>query len=157
MDLKKCSVFFLLSFLILVPGIVAGDPQPIASESPVSAAGRWDDGWYSGAEGYAKAIQEYEQTNKPMAIYINVNWCPYCRKFEKEILSNPEVKASMKDVIKVHLNPESGRTENAITFQYGVTGFPSFYVHPPQPSGTVRLYTGVTPQQFVELFKKVLK
>jgi thiol:disulfide interchange protein len=92
-----------------------------------------------------------------MAVYINVTWCPYCRKFEKEVLSDPEVRKAMKDIIKVRVNPEDGQKENAIAFQYGVTGFPSFFVHPPQPSSTVRLYTGVAPAQFVGLLKKILK
>jgi len=55
----------------------------------------------------------------------------------------------------VNINPEASKRENGIAFQYGVTGFPSFYVHPPQPSGTVRLYTGVSPEEFITLFKQV--
>lgn len=122
-----------------------------------SAQPSWSDGWYLGAEGYAQALDEYEKTNKPMAVYVNVTWCPYCRKFEKEILSSPLVQDFLRDKIKVHIDPEKSKQENTLVFQYGVKGFPSFYVHPPQPSGTVRLFTGVTPEQFIETFKKVLE
>ena len=63
----------------------------------------------------------------------------------------------MKDMIKVRVNPEKSERANVIAFQYGVTGFPSFYVHAPKPGGAVRLYTGVTPQQFIEFFKKAIE
>jgi len=163
MKLIKFSTLLIL-FCGLLSGAVAYAEEPAKTlfSSPLnktskSAGAPWETGWYDGADGYAKALAEYEKTNKPMAVYINVTWCPYCRKFEKDILSNEKVQAFMKDVIKVKLNPESGRREMAIAFQYGVMGYPSFYVHPPQPSGTVRLYTGISPQQFIELFQKVLK
>lgn len=155
MDLRKCVALFLTAVLSAGPVCFAGDPQP--SSAADALLGKWSEGWYEGADGYEKAVEEYEKTNKPMAVYVNVKWCPYCRKFENEVLADPEVQAFMKDFIKVRLDPEKSDRENSIAFQYGVMGFPSFYVHPPQPSGTIRLFTGVSPQQFIELFKKVLK
>lgn len=162
MNSKRAVSFFLLSFLLMGPGCYAEDPQafqassgvtPVASQAPA----RWSDGWYEGASGYDQAIEEYKRTNKPMVIYMSVTWCPYCRKFENEVLSSPLVQDALKDKIKVSLNPESGRRENAIAFQYGIRGFPSFFLHPPQPAGAVQLYTGVPPEKFVEFFKQVLK
>ena len=128
-----------------------------AAPVTVQATGQWSDGWYQGASGYDQAIEEYKRTNKPMVVYISVGWCPYCRKFEKEVLSSPLVQNMLKDKIKVNINPEAGSRENAIAFQYGIRGFPSFFLHPPQPAGALQLYTGVTPEQFVEFFKQVLK
>ena len=118
---------------------------------------QWSDSWYQGASGYDQAIEEYKRTNKPMVVYISVGWCPYCRKFEKEVLSSPLVQNMLKDKIKVNINPEAGSRENAIAFQYGIRGFPSFFLHPPQPAGAVQLYTGVTPEKFVDFFRQVLK
>lgn len=89
-----------------------------------------------------------------MVVYMSVGWCPYCRKFEKEVLASPIVQKAMKDMIKVNINPESGNRENILAFQYGIRGFPSFFYHPPQPGGAVQLYTGVSPEQFVEFFKQ---
>jgi len=144
------------------PGCYAEDPQASSMSSSVStsagvpATGQWSDSWYQGASGYDQAVEEYKQTNKPMVVYMSVGWCPYCRKFEKEILSSPLVRDRLKDMIKVNINPESGSRANAIAFQYGIRGFPSFFLHPPQPAGAVQLYTGVTPEKFVEFFKQVL-
>lgn len=159
---KRIISFFLLSFLLMGPGCYGEDPQisnpPASISMPVTpqAARQWSDGWYQGASGYELAIEEYKQTQKPMVVYMSVGWCPYCRKFEKEVLSSPKVQDMLKDKIKVTIDPESGGRENAIAFQYGIRGFPSFFLHPPQPARAVQLYTGVSPEQFVEFFKKVL-
>lgn len=122
---------------------------PTKSGSP-----RWSDGWYAGGEGYAVAFDEYRKTGKPMIVYFNASWCPYCRKFEKEILSSPVVRDFLKDKIMVNINPEASRKENSIAYQYRVTGFPSFYVHPPQSDRVMRLFTGGTPQEFIEQFEQ---
>jgi len=143
------------------PGCYAEDPQAPQAASvstPVTspAPGLWSDGWYQGASGYDQAVAEYKRTNKPMVVYMSVGWCPYCRKFEKEVLSAPRVQNMLKDMIRVNINPEAGSRENALAFQYGIRGFPSFFLHPPQPGGAVQLATGVTPEQFVDFFKQVL-
>ena len=155
------------------PGCSAGDsqvskpPSPVivpSSDSTLAAApvtaqakGQWFDGWYRGASGYDQAIEEYKRTNKPMVVYMSVGWCPYCRKFEKEVLSSPLVQDMLKDKIKVNINPESGKREDDIAFQYRIRGFPSFFLHPPQPGEPVKLPTSVTPEMFVGFFKQVLE
>lgn len=134
----------------------ASESSMISTSEPVSS--QWLDGWYNGAEGYAKAVEEYEKTNKPMVVYASVGWCPYCRKFEKNVLSSPMVQKFLQDKIKVNINPEASRQENALAFRYGIMGFPSFFLHLPRPSRkTAQLYTGVTPEEFIQLFEKALK
>jgi thioredoxin-related protein len=162
MNFKKILSLFLLSLLLLGAKGYAKDPQAVSVPSSVTtpaqapAAGKWSDGWYQGASGYNQAVEEYKRTNRPMVVYMSVAWCPYCRKFEKEVLSSPLVQDLLKDKIRVIINPESGSRENALAFQYGIRGFPSFFLHAPQPGGAVQLSTGVSPEQFVEFFKRVL-
>ena len=173
MSSKRAISFFLLSVTLMGPGCYAEDPQSsIPSPSDIAASsvqdvtaasgatkatGQWPDGWYEGAEGYDTAVAEYKRTHKPMVVYISVGWCPYCRTFEKEVLSSPLVRKELEDKIKVNINPEAGRREEAIVSRYGIRGFPSFFLHPPQPGRAVQLYTGATPAQFVEFFKQVLQ
>lgn len=162
MDFRKMIALFFMSFFILGASGYAEVPPASQEASSVSAqgtapvaakaTGKWSDGWYEGADGYDQAVQEYKKTNKPMVVYISVGWCPYCRKFERGVLSSPKVMDFMKDMIKVNLNPENGRRENAIASQYGVRGFPSFFLHPPQPGRAVQLYTGVSPEEFIKFF-----
>ena len=63
----------------------------------------------------------------------------------------------MKDMIKVTINPETGDRENAIAAKYGVQGFPSFFLHPPQPGRAVQLYTGVMPEEFMAQIQQALR
>ena len=172
MNSKRLITLFLLSFLSMGPGCYAQDSKatevpnastaltatstPVVPPVVVHIGGLWSDGWYLGAAGYDRAVEKYKQTNQSMVVYVNVAWCPYCRRFEKEVLSSPLVQDFLKDKIKVNINPESGALENRIASQYGVRGFPSFFLHPPQPARAVRLYTGVTPEDFIEFFKQAL-
>lgn len=149
-NFKRVFSVFLSFFLLIAPGCYAGD------SIAVPAMSQWSEGWYQDASGYDQAVAEYKETNKPMVVYMSVGWCPYCRKFEKEVLSSPLVQEMLEDKIKVVINPESGRRENALALQYGIEGFPSFFLHPPQPARAVQLYTGVAPGKFVEYFKEVL-
>jgi len=161
---KKLITFFFLTFFLIGSGCYAQDSDSSyvsssasVASSPTQITRRWSDGWYQGASGYDRAVEEYKRTNQPMVVYMSVGWCPYCRRFEKEVLSSPSVQAMLKGKIKVNINPESGSRENTIASQYGIRGYPSFFLHPPQPDGAVQFYTGVTSEQFVEFFKQVLK
>jgi thiol:disulfide interchange protein len=164
MRFRKFLMCFLLSCLSVSSVSCADeiDETVVPAGEASSAAGDelardWTTDWYSDAEGYARALADYEQTHRPMAVYMNVKWCPYCRVFEKNVLSDSRVRRFMRDVIKVKINPEAGRREHAIAARYGIMGYPSFFVHPPNQSKTIQLYTGVSPEQFIELFKKTLK
>lgn len=83
-------------------------------------------------------------------------WCPYCRRFEKEVLSSPLVRDAMKDMIKIMINPESGIREDDLASQYRIRGFPSFFLHAPGVSTVMRLSTGVDPETFADFFKQAL-
>jgi len=164
MRLRKFLMCFLLSWLSVSSVSCAAEVNetvtPVEESSSAASeelTGDWTTGWYSDAEGYERAFADYERMRRPMAVYINVKWCPYCRVFEKKILSDPRVRQFMRDVIKVKINPESGRREYAIAARYRVMGYPSFFVHPPNQDKTIQLYAGVSPEQFIEIFKKTLK
>lgn len=169
MNSKSAVSLFLISFLLMGPGCYAEDvsmPTPPSSGAPVAdsaltvtpvapkVTGKWSDDWYQGAEGYDKAVAEYQQTNKPMLVYMTVGWCPYCRQFEKGVLSSPKVREFLKDKIKVSIDPESGARENELASQYGIRGFPSLFLHPPQPETPLNFPTRVTPEEFIELFQQ---
>ena len=147
MDFKRVLSLCLISFSML--GVMSRDAG--------LAQGPWSEGWYQGANGYDQALEEHKRTNQPMVVYMSVGWCPYCRKFEKEVLSSPSVQEVLKDKIKVNIDPESGNRENALAFQYGIRGFPSFFLHPPQPGRVVQLHTGVSPEKFIGFFEQVLQ
>ena len=139
------------------PANAALPPKALPVFASKSGSPKWLEGWYEGGDGYTAASEASQTAHKPMAVYVSVGWCPYCRKFEKEILSSPAVREYLKDKIMVRINPEASRKENGLAFQYQVTGFPSFYVHTSQADKVVRLYTGGTPQEFIEQFEQASK
>ena len=159
MNKKKGVIFFAAGFLISQSLVfaVASDWTGGQQAAPSTAASPWSEGWYAGAEGYAKAVEEYEKTDKPMLVYFTVAWCPYCRRLEKGVLSSPRVREFLKNMIKVNINPEASQKENGLAFQYGVWGFPSLYLHMPQTKKTLRLYSAETPDEFIEQFPETVK
>jgi thioredoxin-related protein len=59
--------------------------------------------WYSLSEGVELARRE----NKPMLIFVYVNWCDKCQRMEKKIFTNMEVLPLItENFIPVKLNPE---------------------------------------------------
>jgi len=170
MQFKRIIALFSLSLLLVGPRGYAEDPganpssgalavspvDPAGSTTPIKAQtpGQWSDGWYREASGYDKAVGEYKRTNKPMLVYMSVGWCPYCRQFEKGVLSTPAIRDFLKDKIKVLIDPESGKREDELAFQYGIRGFPSLFLHPPQPGQPLQFPTRVTPEEFISLFQQ---
>ena len=166
MNSKKIVTLFLSFLLLLAQGCYAEEPQNIVPKAQVAPSpvdptvaavpvtGQWSDGWYQDADGYDKAVQEYKQTHKPMLVYMSVAWCPYCRRIEKGVLSSPAVQAFLKDKIKVRVNPESGARENELASEYRIRGFPSLFLHPPQPGRPLQFPTDVAPEEFIELFQR---
>ncbi len=100
--------------------------------SPVSGLrSAWADDWLDGANGYARGSEQAKLSGKPMMVYFYTDWCPYCRKFEKHTLSNPDVQKALSAFIKVRINPEKGTRENQLGDQYRIEGFPSVYFENP--------------------------
>lgn len=120
--------------------------------------------WYQGADGYARALEQSRQTGKPMMLYFRTDWCPYCKQFEKLLLSAPEVRQYCEAVLKVTINPEVGRDEYEIAAAYRVRGYPAIFMQPGDgPARQVRrtvMRNGrpdlQTPEQFVETLSRAI-
>lgn len=94
-------------------------PQPSVSASYT---------WYEGASGFQRGIEEAEREGKALAIYFYTDWCPYCRELESELLNRAKVEESLKYLVKIRVNPESGARERSLANAYGVRGYPSFFI-----------------------------
>ena len=71
-------------------------------------------------ESYAIAIERAKKENKPLFVMMTATWCPWCKKLEKETLSNSTVRESLKPFIavKVYENKE-------INKKLGCQGYPT--------------------------------
>lgn len=87
------------------------------------------DGWLNGNDGMREAMRLYEEQGRPIFVYFYTDWCPYCRQFERELLSEDYVREYLGGVIKVRINPEKGPGELMISQHYGVRGYPALFMH----------------------------
>lgn len=110
--------------------------------------------WLYGAAGYERAVAMQRESNLPLVVYFYADWCPYCRTLDNQYLPSAEVQDYLRGVIKVRINPEQGTAERALGVQYGVKGYPSFFVirHTSSPPVAVHAFRkrapNLTPAQF---------
>lgn len=115
-----------------------------------------EDRWLQGAPGYDRAIQLQRELGVPLIVYFYADWCPYCRELDSRYFPTSPVQQYLKTVVKVRINPEWGRPERELAKQYGVTGYPSFFVirkssTPPIEVNPFRkVGTNLTPAQFAQ-------
>ena len=87
-----------------------------------------EDRWLYGSAGYARALELQKELNVPLVVYFYTDWCPYCHALDNDYLPTAPVRQYLRGVVKVRINPEHGRAEREIAKQYGVRGYPSFFV-----------------------------
>ncbi len=117
---------------LLVAGIAVAVASSVASpaEATDSAERRPDfEGWYEGAAGLAEALEVQQRDRLPLFLYVYTDWCPYCRQFEVELLTDDEVDSYLDAVLAVRLNPESGAEEGRLARRLGVRGYPTLVMY----------------------------
>ncbi|MDE2851131.1 MAG: thioredoxin family protein [Acidobacteriota bacterium] len=87
------------------------------------------EGWYEGAAGLAEALEVQRRDRLPLFLYIYTDWCPYCRQFERELLTDDEVDGYLDAVLAVRMNPESGGQESRLAQRFGVRGYPTLVMY----------------------------
>ncbi|MEJ2053214.1 MAG: thioredoxin domain-containing protein, partial [Calditrichaceae bacterium] len=90
--------------------------------------------WKSGATGYYTAQKTALTSEKPFIVYFKTDWCGYCKKMDANYLSTFQFSNFLYNIPKVVINPEKGQQEKALARQYGVTGYPSFFILVPSLS-----------------------
>jgi protein disulfide-isomerase len=99
------------------------------------AAGEKKDGGAHWIESLAQAQEEAKTANKPvLALFTGTDWCPYCVKLEKEVLSKPEfgdwaatnvILAKMDFPRKKKQTPDVKAANKAAAQKYRIGGFPT--------------------------------
>ena len=103
--------------------------------APVADSGSGDRGdfdpaqWMHGANGLFDALRRVGPEGKPLVVYFNVDWCGYCRQFERELLGTGPVRSFLKGALAGSINPEKGAKEGELARYYGVDGYPAFFVY----------------------------
>ncbi|HXO18447.1 MAG TPA: thioredoxin family protein [Thermoanaerobaculia bacterium] len=134
-------------------------PAPAMSHEEASAPVRSRDLWYEGADGYRQAVSEATSDHRAMAVYFRTDWCPYCKKLDRGLLSDSAVQSYLQTVVKVRINPEKGSAERQLERDFGGTAYPYFLIVPPgrrlgeRVEGVTRAIDGRwrqrTPSEFI--------
>ena len=120
-------------------------------------------GWKEGAKAYRDALLTQEKTLSPILLYVGVDWCGYCKKFQSSVLPVREVRDALETAIKVKINPEKSTAAKKLANQMGVTGYPSLFLIAAPKSKSVRLNTGVggrkgpKPEHLVSSYEQQVK
>lgn len=93
------------------------------------------EGWHEGAQGYERALEEAKGNQRPIALYFYTDWCGFCRKLERDVLTQPAMKPCLSSVIPVKVNPEKGPQESLLARKFGVSSFPRFFITEPKGNG----------------------
>jgi thiol:disulfide interchange protein len=103
---------------------------------------------FKDSAGYQQALRLQQESGKPLALYFYADWCGYCARLERNVLSQPEVKQYLESILYVSVNPEHGKADMALFAQFNGRGFPTLLMltrdQPPQD-----IPTYVSPATFL--------
>ncbi len=97
-------------------------------------------GWYEGAVGYERSLVERERGNAPLIVYFHTDWCAYCRRFDDDFLTDRDVATWLNRGLRVEINPEKGDAELALAREFGIRGYPGFFVLRPGSDAPRRVH-----------------
>lgn len=111
--------------------VAAPAPKPDAPPKPASSG--VTSGWLEGSSGYRDAERLTQETGKNAAIYFFASWCPYCKKFDQNVLNSPEVSKHLFGSIRVRVDVDK---EPDLASAYEVRAIPAFFVLTPEKDAT---------------------
>ena len=142
--MKKWSLILLISTASIA--FISLQLKNFAQDSSLSE-------WHEGLDGYVKSVRLQKENSKPIAAFFYTNWCPNCKRLREDILSTPEFKQfAEENLIVVKINPESGPMENQLAEEFGVFGYPSFFIINAnnQKTKTIRRTSRIPVKKFIQ-------
>ncbi len=85
-------------------------------------------GWYYGASGYERALDEQKTSSRPILLYFHTDWCGWCKKLENDVFATSTFGNRYGSILKVKVNPDEGREERKLADRYRVQGYPTVFV-----------------------------
>jgi tetratricopeptide (TPR) repeat protein len=85
-------------------------------------------GWERGAMGHELALTAAQEEERPLILYFHIDSSVWNDRMNDEYLATYDVDEFLKDIPRVHINPDEGDAESALAIQYSVGQYPAFLV-----------------------------
>ena len=153
-------LLLILALSLLVAGLSCAreESEGLQAKSPSPSSQQQENlqaKWLDFNDGLAKARSE----DKPIFVEFYTDWCPYCRKFQKETVKDRNVARMLAETfVYVRFNAED--TKNRVKFDgksyshveltqaFGITSYPSLVFLDSESQPITMLAGFVPPKQF---------
>lgn len=104
-----------------------------------------------------QALKVAKRSNKMVLADMSAIWCPSCRKLDKQVFSNEQVKSKIdQDFVYARVEYDSPAGERFMQ-DYQVTGFPTLLVISAEGEKLVQLPVSYQPEAFLVTLQKVVE
>ena len=104
-----------------------------------------------------QALEVANNTNKLVLADMSAIWCPSCRKLDKQVFSDEQVKTQLnQDFVYTRIEYESAEGNNFMQ-NHQVTGIPTLIVLNPRGEKLVQLPINYEPLAFLKTLEQVLE
>jgi tetratricopeptide (TPR) repeat protein len=70
-------------------------------------------------------------SEEPVILYFHADWCPWCKKLERNYFSHDKFKIFLKNILRAKMAPENSTEEKQLFQQYKGSGYPSIFIYVP--------------------------
>ena len=113
--------------------------------------------WLDGPAGFEIAKQLHQKTGRPLLVYVYTDWCPYCQKLNKEVLTDKGVQQCLDGFAKVKLNADASQDNKKLASDLRISGYPTLLTRQKDDLMLTRFPTLVPPPQFVAACQEAIK
>jgi thiol:disulfide interchange protein len=104
-----------------------------------------------------QALKVAKSSNKMVLADMSAIWCPSCRKLDKQVFSNEQVKSKInQNFVYARIEYDSPAGERFMQ-DYQVTGFPTLLILNTEGEKLVQLPVNFEPEAFIAKLQKVLE
>lgn len=142
MKIKKIHIIPITLFAILMALTAASCSS---SSSTSSDAIAWQPDVYA-------AFKTAAQEEKNVLLYLNADWCGYCRKMEAETFTDPEVLKELGDAfVWVKLDGDKDPDGNRFKNRFNVRGYPAIFILDAEENELDRIAGYLPSDRFLEM------